>query len=357
MSSNRLLLAGFMAVALFAQQEDLPIFRELINIVSAPVTVTQDGQFVSGLEPSNFRLYDNGKPQDIKVDVSFVPISLVVAIQNSANTRTVLPKVAKLGTMLESVVAGEQGEVAIICFDHRIQTLQDFTTNSELVSQGMAKLKLGSQSHRMIDAAMQGIYMLRNRPANRRRVLMMISETVDGSSENKIREVMAAAQFANVIVYPVIINRLVTTLTDKPEPPRPDPFPPASRPLPSMVPATPEAMRANVSSSGSSVSFIPVFVEIFKQAKGLFVANPAEVLSKYTGGREYPFITEKDLQQAIMKVGEEIRSQYTLTYAPNNKMEAGFHEIRVDVVDRSGRTRTDVKVLVKPGYWMAAVPN
>ena len=33
------------------------------------------------LKPSDFRLLDNEKPQDIKVDMSYDPISLVVAIQ------------------------------------------------------------------------------------------------------------------------------------------------------------------------------------------------------------------------------------------------------------------------------------
>ena len=357
MSIAKLLLAG-VALSLFAQQTEVPVIRETVNLMSVPLSVTDDdGAYVNGLQPSSFRLYDNGKPQDISVDVTYVPISLVVAVQANSDTEAVLPKIRKIGSVLQGLVVGDQGEVAIISFDHRIQTLQDFTSDPDLISKGMEKLKPGSQTHRMIDAAMQGIRMLSTRPANRRRILMLVSETIDGSSENKTREVLAAAQFADVIVYPVIINRLISTLTAKAPPPRPDPYPAGARPLPGNVPPTPDATRSTVSGSSNSVSFVPVFVEIFKQAKGIFIANPVEVFAKYTGGREFPFITQKDLESAVQKVGQELHSQYTLSYKPNNKMEAGFHEIRIEVVDRTGRARQDVKITAKPGYWLAAVPD
>src|ERR1700761_9272583 len=38
--------------------------------------------YVSGLTPDRFRLYDNGKEQNLtSVDVSYTPISLMVAVQ------------------------------------------------------------------------------------------------------------------------------------------------------------------------------------------------------------------------------------------------------------------------------------
>jgi VWFA-related protein len=357
MFNPRLLLAG-VAFSLFAQQTDVTVIRETVNMVTDSVIVTDDeGSYVNGLKPSDFRLYDNGKPQDITVDVTSTPISLAVAVQANSETDMVLPKIKKVASLLQALVAGEQGEVAILSFDHRIQVLQDFTSDPDLIAKGMEKLKSGSQSHRMIDAAMQGIHMLSTRPTDRRRVLMLISETIDGSSENKTREVLTSAQFANIIIYPVIINRMISTLTAKAPVARPDPYPAGARPLPAGVPPTPEATRSTVSGASNSISFIPVFIEIFKQVKGIFIPNPMEVFSKFTGGREYPFITQKDLESAIQKVGQELRCQYTLSYKPDNKMEAGWHDITVEVMDRTGHVRRDVKILSKPGYWLAAVPD
>ena len=48
-------------------------------------------------------------------------------------------------------------------------------------------------------------------------------------------------------------------------------------------------------------------------------------------------------------VGEEIHSQYLISYQPNNKEEGGFHEISVDV------GRKEVKVRTRPGYWLASI--
>ena len=42
--------------------------------------------------------------------------------------------------------------------------------------------------------------------------------------------------------------------------------------------------------------------------KGVFISNPHEVYTKYTGGREYSFMTQRGLEQAISDIGEEIHS-------------------------------------------------
>jgi VWFA-related protein len=360
MLSLRIIVAGLLALTLIAQQPESPppVIRATVNVVVAPVTITdRDGNYINDLKPSDFRLFDNGKPQDIKVDQSFVPISLAVAIQSNWDTQSILPKVQKIGSLLQGVVTGEQGEVAVLAFDHRIQILQDFTTDGDLISKALLKLKAGSSSSRMIDATMEAIRMLSRRPGDRRRVLLLISETRDRSSENKTREALTVAQIDNVIIYTVNINRLMTTLTAKPMPPRPDPMPPAARPMPGNMPATPETVRVSTANAYNSASFVPVFVEIFKQAKAIFVDNPAEVFTKYTGGREYSFISEKDLERAIQKVGNELHSQYVVSYSPNNKLEGGFHEIEVQVLDSTGRPRRDIKLNHRPGYWLAAIPD
>ena len=112
-----------------------------------------------------------------------------------------------------------------------------------------------------------------------------------------------------------------------------------------------------VAGASNSASFLPVIIELFRQAKAVFVDNPAELFTQYTGGREYSFVSQQDLERAVNDIGQELHSQYLLTYSPNNKMEAGWHDIRVEVLDRTGRARRDVKVRQRPGYWMAAVPG
>src|SRR5262245_3185820 len=74
---------------------DLTI-RTTVDVVTTPVTVyDRDGAYVQGLQPEQFHLFDNEKEQNIKVDVSYVPISLVIVLEASSRVESVLPQVQR----------------------------------------------------------------------------------------------------------------------------------------------------------------------------------------------------------------------------------------------------------------------
>ena len=99
--------------------------------------------------------------------------------------------------------------------------------------------------------------------------------------------------------------------------------------------------------------FMPLIIEGFRQAKSIFVDNTAEAFTKYTGGREYGFKDTKELEHALSDIGEELHSQYLLTYTADKQVqtEAGWHVIKVQAIDKSGRL---YEVRARPGYWAAA---
>jgi VWFA-related protein len=354
-----LLIASLLVtpVALRAQEpalEDLTnrVIKTTVRVVVAPTTVLdKDGNYVAGLKPSEFTLYDNGKKQDIRVEESFAPISLVVAIQADAKVESVIPKLQKIGLLLQNFVAGQNGEVAILAFDHRIQKLQDFTDNPELLVEALKKLKAGSSQSVLVDAVAEGARMLRTRPRERRRVILLISESLDKGSGGRLREALTQVEINNVQVYAVNISRLFTELTSKAPRPRPDPIPPAARPLPPGAPATPTSVAQISGLGGMSANFVPLLTEIFRGVKAIFVPNPVEVFTRYTGGKEFPFLTQRDLERAIAEIGTEIHNQYLISYTPNNMEEGGYHEIKVEVARRGLEVRT------RPGYWLAAIPS
>ncbi len=350
------LVAGILAAAgltvfAFAQDGtgDARVFRTTLNVVVAPTTVTdKDGNYVHDLKPSQFTLYDNDKPQKIQVDESYAPISLVVAIQADAKVESVLPKIQKIGTLLTNMLAGDQGEVAILSFDHRLQVLQDFTTDPAKVQEGLQKLKPGSSSSRMIDAVERSSQMLKTRSKERRRVVLLISESLDKGSEGKLREALTTTQVDDVMVYALNISRLYAETMSKKSIPRPDPIPPEARHVPAGGLNTPTAVAQMTGTQGYGANFVPLFVEIFRGVKAIFVDNPVEVFTKYTGGREIPFVGQKALETAVAEVGREVHNQYLIAYNPDNKMEGGFHTIRVEVAG-------NYNVRTRPGYWLAAV--
>jgi len=351
LSRRRLVLAGIAAGGLASAQappEGPKITVDTIEVV-APVSVTdEDGRYVNGLESKDFTLTDNGKVQDIKVDVSYVPISLVVAVQANSSVEVLLPTIRRLGSLLDTMVVGEQGECAVMKFDHRFITLQPFTNDGKLVKAAFDKITAGSSTSAMIDTVFHATRMLRSRPKDRRRILLLVAETQDKGSEGRIREALLAAQIDNIIVYSININRFVTKMTERQQPPRPMAMPPAARPMPPGAPQTPTSAEALTGIYYGNT--VPVFVEIFKQVKGIFVPNPLEVLTRYTGGREFSFLSLKSLEEVTAKIGEELHSQYMIAYRPSPDVRAqgGWHDIKVTVSKRGARIRT------KPGYWLAS---
>jgi VWFA-related protein len=350
-----LALAALFAPAFSQESNEDFVIRESVTEVVAPVTVTdRDGSFVNGLEARDFRLFDNTKLQKVDLNVmGAAPISLVVAIQANTAVEYFMRDIKAMGPLLDSLVVGETGEVAILAFDHRMQWLQDFTDDGDLINKALEKIRIGSRTSAMIDAVFEGTRKLSNRPSANRRVLLLISETRDRGSEGRLREALLSAQVNDVAVYTVNVNRLVTKLTEESEPPRPDPLPPGSRPRFPGAPMTPQATAQVGGLGGNSANFTPVFVEILTQIKSVFIDNPAEVLTQYTGGREYSFINRATLERVLTDLGEELHSQYLLSYNPNNLEDGGWHEITVQVMGRGA----NLEVRTRPGYWTAARPQ
>lgn len=342
--------AALIAAALIAQESGDLTIRTRVEEVIAPTTVLdKQGIYVTGLKPMEFRLYDNDKPQEIKVDEILAPVSLVVAIQADYKVEKVLPKIQKIGTLLQNMVAGDNGEVAILAFDHRLQKLQDFTNDTTKINEALQKLRPGSSQSVLTDAVNEAARMLEKRPKERRRVVLLIAESLDKGSEGRAREALTRLEFANVIVYALNMSRLFTELTAKAPPPRPDPIPPEARHVPAGMPATPMTAAQMTARGGYGIQFGPLLVEIFRGVKAIFIPNPIEVYTQYTGGKEEPFVSQADLERATQNIGRELHNQYLITYIPNNKQEGGLHSIRVEV------SRPGLEVRTRRGYWMATV--
>jgi VWFA-related protein len=326
-----------------APQIDQPI-RVTVNNIVAPTLVTdRGGNIIDGIQPSQFHLFDNGKEQNIQVDVAFEPISLVVAIEKSARVETILTQIKHLGTLIP-LVSGDHGEVAILAFDHRLDLVQDFTPDTDKLKVAIDKINAGSSSSRMIDAVERGVYMLKKRPVNNRKIILLVSETRDQASEGRVRETLIDAQLSNVLVYTVDITQFAVRLTEKPTPPRPDPIAITAQNLPMGQVATPTSV-ANYGVQ-SQAQFMPLLKEIYTDAKGLFVESPSEVFAKGTGGAEFYFIKQRGLEDAIQRVSSEVRSQYLVSYRPNNSEEPGFHQIEVQMDNPQYSAKT------RPGYWI-----
>ena len=349
---------AFLAVTVFAQAPqggltvdiETPIIKTSVTNIVAPVLVTdQSGNIVDGLQPHQFRLFDNGKEQNIQVDVSYEPISLVIAIECSSRVEAILPQIRHLGSLVQSII-GIQGEAAVLKFDGRIMVTQDFTNDPDKVKLAINRIQPGSSGSRMIDAVDRGVYMLRNRPRSNRRIILVVSETRDDGSEIRLKTALMDATLQNVIIYNVDITQLAVRLTEK----RPDGVAPrmdaSAMRAPMGMANTPTTMEQNYGQKNRA-QFVPLLKEIYIDAKGIFIKDAATQFSRATGGHEFMFLRQKGLEDAVQRIGTELHSHYMISYKPSNGAEGGYHNIEV-VANRS-----DLICKTRPGYYIGGGQN
>lgn len=326
------------------------IFRSKVHYVLVPTSVLDpDGHgYVNGLTANNFEVFDNNKRQKVFAEYTQLPLSMVLVVQANAEIEPMLPKLRKSGLLLHGLVTGDNGDIAVLAFDHRLQVLQDFTQDPDKLDDAMQKLTAGSSSARLIDAVVEADHMLvRHDPRNtRRRVILLLSRNIDHGSEGHLQETVRKMEFDNVIVYSVDISRFLTSLLKQPGYPRPPNGGIPASALPNIAGGQGPPTDTSViqQEDGNALNAVP---PLLRSIKDLFVKTPAEAFAYFTGGREYSFARERALEAAITDIGADLNSQYLLSYSPSEetRTEPGFHTIRV-TVDRPG-----LKIRTRPGYW------
>ncbi|MBV9082154.1 MAG: VWA domain-containing protein [Acidobacteriaceae bacterium] len=333
-------------VAVPATAADNYTVRVPVTNILVPTTVFDpDGHgYVNGLTARDFAVLDNDKPQKITSELTEQPLSLVLAVQANAEVDPLLPVIRKSGLLLHGLVTGQDGDVAILAFDHRMQLIQDFTREPDKLDDAMQKITAGSSSARLVDAVGEADHLLKRHDPNnaRRRVIILMSRNIDKGSESKLQETVRDMQFDNVIVYCVDISRVKTALLKKPDYPGPQNGRVPPEALPTVTGQTRTETQVVQQENGNALNTLP---PIYRGIRDLFKKTPAEAFTYFTGGNLYSFSNQRGLEDAIADIGKDLNSQYLLSYNPNNKEEPGFHNIKV-VVDRPG-----LRVRTRPGYW------
>ena len=149
-------------------------FHEHVRLVTAPTLVYfPDGRLAPDLHSTDFRLYDNGRPQKIAVEPASAPLSVALAVQTNLDVRAYVPFIARVGSVVETLLAGEDGETALVAYDSQVRTLKPFATGD--LAAELHKLTTGGIRARAVDAGMQALRLLEDRPPARSRVLVFIS--------------------------------------------------------------------------------------------------------------------------------------------------------------------------------------
>ena len=328
-------------------QEPLPTIRSESNIVLVPTLVrTEAGEITYSLQAKDFIIEDNGVEQDVTLDESpeQEPVSLVVAIQVGHKASSQFKKrndlslydrfypdekqkdcrkrsvpcptaIAGLGTMLSDFMDQTKGEVALVTFDSLVYQFQGFTEDAAKISERLTKLTPGDDGAAILDAVRDSARLLESRPANRRRVLLLISESRDhGSMTTTALDLMRQLAATNTLVCSLTFSPLRGRFAED------------LKALPSgenfdlLVP-----LRASIGSLHSNV------------ARGI-----AEVM----GGEDRKFKDKATFDATFASVTNGIRGRYLLSFQPKQP-KPGPHSIRVRLRD----PRKDLVLRARSEYW------
>jgi VWFA-related protein len=251
------------------------------------------------------------------------------ALQTSANASPVLDKLGGLGVLFTHLVAGERGETAVIGFSDEARLLRDFTANSDKLAETLRGIRARGTGVATLDAIQETLRQFARRPAENRRVLLIVAEKHDRSSKLKLAAILQAAQRQNVLVYWVTYSPFLTAFTAR------------QKTVKSHDP------KAN----GQPIPYDPApgsLLSVFSELKHNLQANVADELTRATGGRTLSFLRKDALEEAVQTIGAEVHRQYIVSFQPPKSPPGLYHAIRIDV-----KGRPELVVRTRAGYWTA----
>jgi VWFA-related protein len=301
--------------------------RVPVRLVTVPTLVfSNEKRLVPGLEAGDFTVFDNSQRQRVTLDASSVLVSVAVAVQTNLDVREYLPIIAKAGSVIETLLAGENGEAAAVAYGDDVTVIKPFESGDLQIA--LRSLSAVGRKARMIDAGMRALKLLEQRPGMRSRVLLLIGQPMDSGSESTLTALRAEAERENVTVFALLLPEIGKAFVS-------DTF--------ALEGLSSRTDRGGFKASVDLGKLIPVLNRTTKAAKS---TDPFSLLTAATGGTQLHFRRQWEFEDAIAAVGLQLRSAYLLSYTPTSP-EIGYHTIKVEVDVPRART------YARPGYWRA----
>ena len=270
-----------------------------VDLALVNVTVTDPyDRLVTGLEPDNFRIFENSVEQEIQYFSSEdVPISIGVIFDLSGSMANKVDKAREAASQFFKT-ANPQDEFFLVSFNERAELMSGFTSSVEdLQSRILSAPARGRTA--LFDAIYLGLNQMRT-ARNGKRALLIMSDGGDNNSRYTEKDIKRLVREAGTQLYSVGIF---------------DPFANRSR--------TPEEL------SGPSL---------------------LSEVTELTGGRAFSVENINELPDIAAKIGAELRNQYILGYRPSNKLhDARWRKIKVKL--RAPKGLPPLSVYAKTGYY------
>jgi len=296
--------------------------------VNVTATVSDSGgRFVPGLLQEDFSVFEEGQRQEVThFSAERVPVSLGIVLDTSGSMAG--DKIEDAKRALEHFVLDlldERDELFLYRFSDDPILVQDWTINRAGIVRALGRVTPNGGTA-MYDAVMQAIPLAAT-GRNQKKAILVISDGNDTSSLAGLRDVRQAIRQSEVLVYAIGIDgESAPTFRQGPMRPRP-PAPPFPWPGGGRMPG-----------GGRFPGFSQVFGQ-WQRGDDRVNASALHDMTDDNGGRTEIIRSGRDLDPATAGIADELSRQYSLAYASSMPKDGRWHNIRVEVRDRSYRVR------------------
>jgi Ca-activated chloride channel family protein len=292
------LAAGFGLATGLQQAARTPSQQDKIEVLNVrlPISVLDKdkNRFVKGLTLRNFEVYEDGKKQRLESfeSPSQLPLRVGILMDTSESVKLKLPTEKEAAEDFVATILARtprRDKVLFVTFDSQVTLHVDFTDSEEELIRAIRKAKAGGYT-RLYDAVYRVVEekMANPEAVDARRVIVVLSDGEDTGSDRNLRETMNLAQSHDVTIFGV-----------------------------------------------STKNFTGI-------TRGMVTNEDDKVLRRLceeTGGRLFMPSQKKELFEAFSAVAFDLRSEYVVSYYPDNQKKTGKQrEIKVKLIGTDGRT-------------------
>lgn len=313
----------FLCCPLLLAQEP-PSFQIKANYVKVPVSVFDtNGQILSNLTREHFILLDENEPRPIEnflLDETAIHVILLLDV--SSSLREELEEIQEAALQFAQAFSRED-RIAIVSFSDQLELLQDWTNNIKELRKSLKHLERGYRTalyDALISTARERLTQVPGK-----KVIILLTDGLDNESRSNLDDVLSLMIESDISLYIVSRTRLVQPKIEQSK----------------RVDFLNQVMR-NVLHEDKD------FIDLYFREKEISLSHLAEA----TGGRV--FFPEKleDLKSSYMRVAEELKSQYVLTFRPPATSEKTFRTIEVVCTQDIGRIYHR-----KQYHWLGSEPS
>ena len=307
---------------------DLPDYSLKVNVPLVNVDVmvtTKDGQFVPGLKKDNFRVLEDGVPQQLShFAVSQAPITAVLLVE-FASTNYVFMIQALQASYAFANSMKKDDWIAVSYFDMNPHILVDFTQDKKAVFGALNQMRIpGFSETNIFDALYDTLDRLER--VEGKKYIILVTTGVDTFSKITYDKMLKKVKDTkDITIFPISVGFIVREYCE-------------------VHPCR-----------GAHGLGIPVGQMDYLQGD-----NEMRTFAAMTGGRAYFPRFEGELPELFGDISNDIRNQYTLSYTPSNtKLDGTYRKLKVEIVAPDGghlkvrdQKGKDVKVEVyaREGY-------